>query len=100
METIDEARLETDLDYRCEYVSGFMRFDADAIAALRAVGPKLADEVPAIADAMYQRLSEFECTWRHFVPRQSGYQGEVPASFEDLTLEHPQIAFRKQHLGR
>ncbi|HEX3149042.1 MAG TPA: protoglobin family protein, partial [Gemmataceae bacterium] len=39
-------------------------------------------------------------TWRHFLPRQFGYEGAVPMKLEDLTMDHPQIAFRKQHLGR
>jgi hypothetical protein len=34
------------------------------------------------------------------VPRQSSYEGEAPESLEALTLDHPLIAFRKQHLGR
>ena len=42
----------------------------------------------------------YDSTKRHFVPRQFGYEGAVPPTLEELTPDHPQIAFRKQHLGR
>jgi hypothetical protein len=34
------------------------------------------------------------------LPRQHGYTGDVPPTLEQLTMDHPQIAFRKQHLAR
>ena len=49
---------------------------------------------------MYVQLFRFDATKRHFVPRQDGYDGPTPDSLETLTLDHPQIAFRKLHLGR
>ena len=51
-------------------------------------------------DAVYVKLFNYDATKRHFVPRQSGYEGATPESLEALTLDHPLIAFRKQHLGR
>ena len=51
-------------------------------------------------DAVYDKLLGYDATWRHFVPRQYGYEGAVPASLEELTQDHEQIQFRKQHLGR
>jgi len=56
--------------------------------------------VSSLVDAVYDKLHSYDATWRHFVPRQSGYEGAVPATLELLTPDHPQIAFRKQHLGR
>jgi hypothetical protein len=56
--------------------------------------------VPALVDAVYNKLIQQDATWRHFLPRQHGYEGDVPKSLEQLTMDHPQIAFRKQHLGR
>lgn len=49
---------------------------------------------------MYAKLFFSDATKRHFVPRQSGYEGPVPAGLDTLTLTHPMIAFRKHHLGR
>jgi hypothetical protein len=51
-------------------------------------------------DAVYAKLQSYTATWRHFVPRQDGYEGAIPAKLEELTMDHPQIAFRKQHLAR
>jgi hypothetical protein len=51
-------------------------------------------------DAVYDKLIRQDATWRHFLPRQYGYEGPVPTRLEDLTMDHPQIAYRKQHLGR
>lgn len=99
MKHIDEVRLEEDLNYRCEYLMEFMGFGADDIAIIQGSAPLLAPVVPALVDAVYEKLSGYDATWRHFVPRQSDYEGEVPASLEELTVDHPQIQFRKNHLG-
>ena len=97
---IDEPRLESDLAYRFGYVAGFMGFGSDDIAAIHGAAPLLAPLVPGLVDAVYAKLFLQDATWRHFVPRQDGYAGAVPADLEHLTPDHPQIAFRKQHLGR
>jgi hypothetical protein len=100
MTHIDEPRLENDLGYRFQYVAGFMGFGPEDIAAIHGAAGKLAPLVPGLVDAVYARLVQQDATWRHFLPRQHGYTGEVPVTLEQLTLDHPQIAFRKQHLGR
>ena len=99
MKQIDEPRLEEDLAYRFTYVAEFVGFGADDIAAVHASAPLLAPLVPGLVDAVYEKLFAFDATKRHFVPRQSGYDGAVPADLATLTPEHPMIAFRKQHLG-
>src|SRR5262249_23670804 len=68
--------------------------------AIHAAAPALAPLVPALVDAVYNKLDDYDATWRHFVPRQFGYEGEVPASVEMLGQDHDQIQFRKAHLGR
>jgi len=100
MTHIDEPRLESDLGYRFQYVAGFMRFGPDDIAAVHGAAAHLAPLVPGLVDAVYLKLYQQDATWRHFLPRQSGYEGGVPLTLEQLTPDHPQIAFRKQHLGR
>src|SRR5207248_509956 len=42
----------------------------------------------------------FDATKRHFVPRQSGYDGPLPESMDMLTQDHEMIEFRKAHLAR
>jgi hypothetical protein len=100
MTTIDEPRLETDLAYRFEYLAGFMGFGAADVAVIHAAAPALAPLVPGLVDAVYKKLYSYTATWRHFVPRQHGYAGDVPPDLAALTPDHPQIQFRKEHLGR
>jgi hypothetical protein len=100
MKHIDEPRLETDLAYRFDYLASFMGFDADDVAVIHGAAPLLAPLVPALVDAVYQKLYSFDATWRHFLPRQAGYEGTTPETLAQLTPDHPQIQFRKQHLAR
>lgn len=100
MTRIDEPRLEADLGYRFGYLAEFIGFGPDDVAAVHAAAPLLAPLVPALVDAVYDKLHTYDATWRHFLPRQHGYAGDVPADLAHLTTDHPQIAFRKHHLGR
>lgn len=100
MKHIDEQQLEADLGYRFEYVTEFMGFGEDDIAAIHGSAEYLAPVVPQLVDAVYDKLFSYDATKRHFVPRQSGYQGSVPESLDALELDHEMIEFRKQHLGR
>ncbi len=100
MTAIDEPRLETDLGYRFGYVAEFIGFGPDDVAAVHAAAPLLAPLVPGLVDTVYAKLQGYDATWRHFLPRQHGYAGDVPTDLAALTMDHPQIAFRKQHLGR
>ena len=100
MRAIDEARLETDTSYRFDYLAEFMGFDADDIATIHGAATLVAPLVPTLVDAVYEKLHAYNATWRHFVPRQFGFEGTVPVVIEDLTMDHEQIKFRKGHLGR
>lgn len=97
---IDEPRLESDTGYRFQYVAQFIGFGATDIEAIHAAAPLLAPIVPQLVDAVYEKLLSSPATRRHFVPRQHGYDGPLPALGATLTHEHPQIQFRKQHLAR
>lgn len=99
-QSIDERRLETDLDYRFGYVAEFMGFGPDDEAAIHDAAPLLAPLVPALVDAVYDKLFRYDATKRHFVPPQSGYDGPVPDDIDALTMEHAQTLFRKAHLAR
>jgi len=100
MQQIDEARLEQDLAYRFEYLAGFMDFGKEDVAAIHDVASDLAPVVPQLVDAVYDKLAQYDATWRHFVPRQEGYEGELANSVETLKMSDEVIQFRKQHLGR
>lgn len=100
MRHIDEQRLESDVVYRVGYLSEFMGFGEDDVAAIHAAAPLLAPVVPALVDAVYDKLFSYEATKRHFVPRQSGYAGAVPEGIDSLNQNHEMIQFRKNHLAR
>ncbi len=100
LQRIDEPRLETDLAYRFGYLAEFMEFSPDDIEIIHAAAAHLAPHVPNLVDAVYVKLFQYDATKRHFVPRQFGYEGNVPESLDKLELDHEMIQFRKQHLGR
>lgn len=100
MISIDEERLETDLGYRFQYLAEFMGFSADDIATIHAAAPAVAPLVPTLVNAVYEKLHQYDATWRHFLPRQSGYEGPVPATLVEVTPDHEMIRYRKEHLGR
>jgi hypothetical protein len=97
---VNEQRLESDLSYRFHYLSEFAGFGAEDIAAIHAAAAVLAPVVPALVDAVYDQLHRYDATWRHFLPRQTGYEGAVPNSLEEVTQDHEMIRYRKEHLAR
>src|SRR5262249_10138015 len=100
MKHVNEQRLETDLSYRFHYLSEFLGFGADDVATIHAAAPALAPLVPTVVNAVYQQLHRYDATWRHFLPRQQGYEGPVPKTLEELTEDHEMIRYRKEHLAR
>ena len=97
---INEQRLESDLGYRFEYLTEFLGFGDDDMTTIHAAAPAIAPLVPTLVDAVYDKLRRYDATWRHFVPRQSGYEGPVPTRLDDVTLDHAMIRYRKEHLAR
>lgn len=100
MQQIDETRLEEDLGYRFEYLADFIGFSSEDIDAIHQAADALAPLVPQLVDAVYDKLSQYDATWRHFVPAQHGYDGAVVENVESLAMDDEVIQFRKQHLGR
>lgn len=100
METIDEARLETDLEYRFQYLCRFIGFGPDETAAVQQIAPYLGPQIPGLVEQTYERLLAFDATARHFLPRQAGFTGQPAGSLAELNLHDPQIQFRREHLMR
>ncbi|MBC8116443.1 MAG: protoglobin family protein [Candidatus Saccharimonas sp.] len=100
MKHIDERRLESDLSYRFAYLVEFIGFGEQDVQAVHGAAGALAPLVPSLVDAVYDKLFGYDATKRHFLPRQSGYEGAIPTDLASLTQEHEMIQFRKQHLGR
>jgi hypothetical protein len=97
---INEQRLESDLGYRFQYLVEFMGFGEEDVVAIHGAAPAIAPLVPTLVNAVYDKLHRYDATWRHFLPRQSGYEGAVPRSLEDVTPDHEMIRYRKEHLAR
>jgi hypothetical protein len=97
---VNEQRLESDLSYRFHYLSEFLGFGAEDVAAIHAAAPLLAPLVPTLVNAVYEQLHRYDATWRHFLPRQYGYEGGVPKTLEEATQDHEMIRYRKEHLAR
>ncbi len=100
MKKIDEQKLETDLQYRYEYLAEFIGFGPEDVSLIQMSAPHLGPRIPEIVETTYHKLLSYDATARHFVPRQAGFEGEVPADVGSLTDHHPQIQFRKDHLNR
>jgi hypothetical protein len=100
MKNIDEPRLETDLGYRFHFLAEFIGFDEDDVAAIHAAAGPLSERVSSLVDAVYVKLFNYDATKRHFVPRQHGYDGELVADVQSLSLDDEVIHFRKLHLAR
>ncbi|KAH9483330.1 hypothetical protein JR316_0005436 [Psilocybe cubensis] len=98
MQHISEESLN-DLPSRIKYLRDFIEFTSEDAAALHAAAPVVGPLVPAVVDAVYQKLLSFDITAKSFVPRQTGYDGVTPTDASDLSLDHPQIKFRKDFLA-
>ncbi|MHB8971918.1 MAG: protoglobin family protein [Pirellulaceae bacterium] len=97
---IDETRLESDVRYRFKYLAEFMEFGDEDVAAIHGAAQAIAPLVGKLVDAVYDKLHRYDATWRHFLPRQSGYEGAVPNSLEEATPDHEMLRYRKEHLAR
>lgn len=100
MEHVDEAKLEEDMEYRYQFLKDFIGFGPDDVAAIRKVLPQLAPQVPAIVEETYKTMLAYDATARHFVDRHQGFEGDLPSSLADLSSDHAQVKFRKDHLQR
>jgi hypothetical protein len=97
---VNEERLESDLSYRFQYLSEFIGFSAEDVTAIHGAASAIAPLVPTLVNTVYEKLHQYDATWRHFLPRQSGYEGAVPKSLDEVTLDHEMIRYRKEHLAR
>jgi len=100
MKTIDESKLESDVQYRYEFLAEFIGFGPEDEALIQAFVPHLGPKVGELVEKTYEKLLAFDITAQHFVSRQHGFEGDAPAKLSELGPDHPQIRFRKDHLNR
>jgi len=98
MQHISDQSLHN-LPNRIQYLLDFIGFSEDDAAALHASRDIVAPLIPAIVDAVYEKLLSFDITAKSFLPRNTGYEGELPKRVTGLTLLHPQMQFRKDFLA-
>jgi len=98
MQHISSSALSSDLPSRISYLSSFLELSAEDGEALRAAKPLVAPLIPTILDAVYTKLLSFDITAQAFVPKNTDFEGETVGSVQELTIEHPQIALRKDFL--
>eukprot|EP00026_Physarum_polycephalum_P017578 Phypoly_transcript_18842.p1 GENE.Phypoly_transcript_18842~~Phypoly_transcript_18842.p1 ORF type:complete len:197 (+),score=33.45 Phypoly_transcript_18842:142-732(+) len=61
-EHIDAARLDTDLEYRFNYMTKFLDFGAEDIELIKGTAPNLGPLVPTVVEAVYTKLFSFDVT--------------------------------------
>ena len=97
MQYIDPFTL-SDLPSRIAYLSSFLEVTAADSEVLMAAKPLITPLVPTVLDAVYSKLLSFDVTAKAFVARNTDYEGETPKDTSGLSLEHPQIMYRKDFL--
>ncbi len=100
MKHIDETQLQADSEQRYEFLAEFIGFGQDDVRRIQASAPHIGPRIAEMVDKTYAQLLAFDATARHFVAKQHGFEGEEPADLGQLTADHPQIKFRKDHLNR
>ncbi|KAI8645980.1 Protoglobin-domain-containing protein [Parasitella parasitica] len=56
--------------------------------------------VPILIDCVYKKQFKFDITKKLFLTKNEGFEGEIAKSLDELTLDHPQIKFREDLLGK
>ncbi|KAF7981187.1 hypothetical protein HWV62_33169 [Athelia sp. TMB] len=97
MEHIDPESLHA-LPSRIAYLKTFLDFGPQDAAVLHSVQPLLSPMIPDILDAVYEKLLCFDITAASFTSRNSDYHGPVTQSVRELTIDSPQIQWRKDFM--
>ena len=95
---VDETMLETDVSYRFDFVRDVIGLSEEDHDVLRKHHEALEPHLQGIVESVYKKMFEYESMKRHFLPRHSGFDGNVPASINELKFDHEQTEFRKSKL--
>lgn len=88
---VDEAALETDVEYRFRYVKDFIGLTSADVEAIRESSQSLRDKMPQLADSLLMKLLESDESMRFFVPTDAARNVRKSANEQKLTLEHPRV---------
>lgn len=95
---VDEAALETDVEYRFRYVRNFVGLTASDVEAVRASSHLLREKMPQLADSLLTKLLETDETMRFFVPTDEARNARRSDSSQKLTLDHPRLLQIRQNV--
>ncbi|RDB22203.1 hypothetical protein Hypma_010721 [Hypsizygus marmoreus] len=95
IQEVDEELLKTSLEDRMVYVKDFIGFGREQHQILNKIAPLVTGMIPQVVDDLYAKLFEFDVTKKIFMKRNQGFDGPLPERLEDLTLDGPQITYRK-----
>lgn len=88
---VDEAALETDVEYRFRYVKDFVGLTSSDVETIREFSHLLHEKMPQLADSLLVKLLESDETMRFFVPTDTARSVRKSASSQKLTMDHPRI---------
>ncbi|PIA17449.1 hypothetical protein COEREDRAFT_28436, partial [Coemansia reversa NRRL 1564] len=102
MKHIEHDRLYTDLQYRYDYVASVIGFTKEDQELIKKSASVVAGLVPTIVDAVYDKLHNYDITWKHFDQDQEGLKVQAnPKSDEDhVSMGSEVIKFRKTMLTK
>ncbi|KAJ2079835.1 hypothetical protein H4R24_003492 [Coemansia sp. RSA 988] len=102
MKHIEHDRLYTDLQYRYDYVASMIGFTREDQELIKKSGTVVAGLVPTIVDAVYDKLYQYDITWKHFAQDQEGLEVQTSSSNDEknVTMGSEVIKFRKNMLTK
>ncbi|KAI9001358.1 Protoglobin-domain-containing protein [Trametes punicea] len=92
---VDPLLIKTSLEDRIAYLTDFLNFTSRDAEIISKIAPHVHEVIPAMVDGMYAKLFEFDITKKVFMTRNQGFDGPLPHTLEELTLDSAQIVFRK-----
>ncbi|PVU98897.1 hypothetical protein BB559_001182 [Furculomyces boomerangus] len=96
---IDRDRLYTDLQYRFEYVAGFIGFDEKDRQLIRDSAPIVEPLIPKIVDAFYEKIFSYDAVKVFMTKPMSGIE-DNSETMETIRLDSSPILYRKMMLKK
>lgn len=97
-EHIDDNRLNEDIQYRFGYLSKFISFTSEDVAALNMFALSSASVIPVIVDCVYRKLFQYDITKKYFIIHNEIFDGSSQKD-ENLSLESAQMVYRRDMLS-
>lgn len=94
VEHIERRLLNTNLRYRFDYIAKFLNFTEGDITALNNFEKIAHAQIPALVDAIYQKLFEYDITKNYFMKHSFNTKGVKPADENQFTLDSEQMLLR------